>query len=252
VKGREYSYQLEDGTEVEVGGVMDTATLNENFRNAALAMKVTKKDQPNPFRPKRFRHLFRNACTSAGLDPGIAQVFMGHKTSISASYLGRAKGWLLSQYVKVEPFLTVFKSNQQMEIDSIREEMNLARADLDAARQERDDLSAKLRDMEDALDATNSELAQVQEERGLVDRVTNILMYTTYMPQQFELLREYWVENPLTEEEWELLREHLPLHQRMYDMEVNDETLEELEPLGYWYNRAVRYIKKKNEEADAN
>jgi len=75
-------------------------------------------------------------------------------------------------------------------------------------------------------------------------------MYTTYMPQQFDLLCEYWAENPLTEEEWELLREHLPLHQRMYNMEVNDDTLEELERLGYWYNRAVRFFKKKNGEAD--
>ena len=32
---------------------------------------------------------------------------------LSAGYLGRGKDWLLSQYVKVKPFLTVFKSRSR-------------------------------------------------------------------------------------------------------------------------------------------
>jgi hypothetical protein len=136
VTGKEYSYRY-NGEQVQIGGVMTSQALNDNFRTAAEAMDVTENGKPNPLRPKRFRHLFRTACTSAGLDPGVAQAFMGHATPISAKYLSQGKAFLLSQYVHVEPFLTVFKSRDMDQIQDIR-------ADLNAARRERDEMKIEL------------------------------------------------------------------------------------------------------------
>jgi integrase len=87
---------------------MDAHLLSISFRNAAKKMGYTKKRKQNPFRPKRFRHLFRTACGNAGIDNGYIEAFMGHSTSISASYLEKGNGTFLQEHVKVEPYLTVF------------------------------------------------------------------------------------------------------------------------------------------------
>lgn len=77
------------------------------FRSAAERMGYDN-DEGNPFRPKRFRHLFRTACSMAGVDPGFTNIFMGHKTDISGSYLEKPRGLLIKEYVKVERFVMVF------------------------------------------------------------------------------------------------------------------------------------------------
>jgi integrase/flagellin-specific chaperone FliS len=87
---------------------MDAHLLSISFRNAAKKMGYAKSRKQNPFRPKRFRHLFRTACGNAGIDNGYIEAFMGHSTSISASYLEKGNGTFLQEYVKVEPYLTVF------------------------------------------------------------------------------------------------------------------------------------------------
>ena len=71
-------------------------------------MGYTKKGKSSPFRPKRFRHLFRTACGNANVDNGYTEAFMGHSTSVSASYLEKGNGTFKKEYVKVEPYLTVF------------------------------------------------------------------------------------------------------------------------------------------------
>jgi len=87
---------------------MDAHLLSISFRNAAKKMGYTKSNKQNPFRPKRFRHLFRTACGNASIDNGYIEAFMGHSTSISAGYLEKGNGTFLQEYVKVEPYLTVF------------------------------------------------------------------------------------------------------------------------------------------------
>jgi len=87
---------------------MDAHLLSISFRNAAKKMGYTKSHKQNPFRPKRFRHLFRTACNNANIDNGYIEAFMGHSTSISAGYLEKGNGTFLQEYVKVEPYLTVF------------------------------------------------------------------------------------------------------------------------------------------------
>jgi integrase len=103
---------------------MDAHLLSISFRNAAKKMGYTKSNKQNPFRPKRFRHLFRTACGNAGIDNGYIEAFMGHSTSISAGYLEKGNGTFLQEYVKAEPYLTVFgvSKNQVTEMsESIAE-----------------------------------------------------------------------------------------------------------------------------------
>jgi len=92
----------------EQGMLMDAHYLSMRFRAAAKKMGYTKSNKQNPFRPKRFRHLFRTACNNAKIDNGYIEAFMGHTTSVSAGYLEKGNGIFLQEYVKVEPYLTVF------------------------------------------------------------------------------------------------------------------------------------------------
>ena len=71
-------------------------------------MGYTRKDQTNPFRPKRFRHAFREACSAAQIDTGYAQAMMGHSSGVSASYLEKGEGSFLREYIRIEPYVTLF------------------------------------------------------------------------------------------------------------------------------------------------
>ena len=87
---------------------LETHALAINYRKSANKMGFVKKSLSSPFRPKRFRHLFRTACSNAGIDIGFVNSMMGHKTTVSGSYLERSDGLLIKSYLKVEPYLTVF------------------------------------------------------------------------------------------------------------------------------------------------
>ncbi len=80
-----------------------------NFKSAAEKMGY--KDESNPFRPKRFRGLFRTACNNAKINNGFVHAMMGHVTSISDSYLEYNDGMFIQEYIKLEPFVTVFGVN---------------------------------------------------------------------------------------------------------------------------------------------
>jgi integrase len=80
-----------------------------NFKSAAGKMGY--KDESNPFRPKRFRGLFRTACNNAKINVGFVNAMMGHSTSISDSYLEQNDGLFIQEYIKLEPFVTVFGVN---------------------------------------------------------------------------------------------------------------------------------------------
>jgi integrase len=96
----------------EDGGRMDAHLLSINFRVGAKKMGYTTKGKASPFRPKRFRHLFRTACGNANVDNGYTEAFMGHSSTVSASYLEQGNGLFLKEYLKVEPYLTVFGVNK--------------------------------------------------------------------------------------------------------------------------------------------
>lgn len=92
----------------ENGERLPAHALAMNFRASAKKMGYVKKDESSPFRPKRFRHLFRTACGNAHIDTGFTNVMMGHVTDVSAGYLEKSNGLFLKEYVRVEPYITVF------------------------------------------------------------------------------------------------------------------------------------------------
>jgi len=100
---------------VKVGGRMNRHILGINFRNAQIKMGLIKETDKthSPLRPKRFRHLFRHACGRAGIDEGFTHVFMGHVSNVSGQYLEMAPALLEAEYVKVEPFVTVYKTGAE-------------------------------------------------------------------------------------------------------------------------------------------
>ncbi len=87
---------------------LDVHILSQNFRNATKNMGYAKEKEASPFRPKRFRHLFRTACAIAQVDNAFTMAFMGHASDVSASYLEQDSSIFEKIYVKIEPFLTVF------------------------------------------------------------------------------------------------------------------------------------------------
>jgi len=110
-------FAKEDGTR------LPAHSLGMNFRTAAKKMGYAKSEQSSPFRPKRFRHWFRTACGIAHVEEGYTHAMMGHASSISNSYLERNKGLFEMEYVKVEPFVTVFGINKTA-VNEMSQEMD--------------------------------------------------------------------------------------------------------------------------------
>jgi hypothetical protein len=83
--------------------------LSSIYRDAAKKMGVKwSEGEHNPLRPKRMRHLFRTACDTAGVSELYTNMFMGHKNSIGMAYSEVSKGKAELEYLRVEPFLTVY------------------------------------------------------------------------------------------------------------------------------------------------
>jgi outer membrane murein-binding lipoprotein Lpp len=142
---------------------MDAHLLSISFRNAAKKMGYAKSRKQNPFRPKRFRHLFRTACGNAGIDNGYIEAFMGHSTSISAGYLEKGNGTFLQEYVKVEPYLTVFGVSKNQVT-----EMSEAMADL----------KSEVKVLTKSGEAVTDKVAALEEENTqLKTQIKNIYAY---------------------------------------------------------------------------
>ncbi len=101
-KNDEYLFVKEDGSKVPAHA------LSMNYRKAAEKMGYVVDDVSNPFRPKRFRSLFRTACGIANVENGYVMAMMGHASDISATYLEKSDGLFLKEYLKVEPYVTVY------------------------------------------------------------------------------------------------------------------------------------------------
>lgn len=100
----------------ERGERMAVPALQAAFRRATEKLfGETIKD--NPLTPTRLRHLFESACRKAKLDPDIKKLFMGHKTSMSGEYNTDNIDDLLEEYLRVEPFLTIYEGTTSAEIE---------------------------------------------------------------------------------------------------------------------------------------
>jgi len=99
------------------GEPLSTHAIQETFRAAAEKMGYTKPGQANPFRLKRFRHAFREACSAARVDQGYTEAMMGHSSGVSAGYLEKGEGSFLREYIRIEPFVTMFSVDKNNVID---------------------------------------------------------------------------------------------------------------------------------------
>ena len=104
IHGRKYT----NLDELPEGNRLSNVTLAINFRKASRHTGISLvKQQQSPLRPKRLRKVFESACTHAGIDPDIKDIFMGHKGSQSKTYQGKSREELEFYYDMVEPKITI-------------------------------------------------------------------------------------------------------------------------------------------------
>lgn len=91
------------------GKCMTPELLSSVYRDAAKRMKIEwDNGEQNPLRPKRLRHLFRTACDTAGVAELYQNAYMGHSNSQGQGYSELSPAKLELEYLRVEPFLTVY------------------------------------------------------------------------------------------------------------------------------------------------
>ncbi len=77
------------GKEVTVDERLKVHAVATSFRNASQTIGETTTGEANPMRPKRFRRIFRSACSLVDVDIGFIKCLMGHSMDVNSSYLER-------------------------------------------------------------------------------------------------------------------------------------------------------------------
>lgn len=110
---------------------MTSTNLSSIYRDAARRMGIKwENGEHNPLRPKRMRHLFRTACDTAGITELYINAFMGHTNHQGQDYSELSKTVLELEYLRVEPFLTVY--GEVEEALEIKQDIQSLRTDLDS------------------------------------------------------------------------------------------------------------------------
>lgn len=110
---------------------MTGTNLGYVYRDAARRMGMKwEKGEQNPLRPKRMRHLFRTACDTVKMSELYTNAYMGHKNNQGQDYSEIPRAVLELQYLKVEPFITVY--GEVEESLEIKQDIQSLRADLDS------------------------------------------------------------------------------------------------------------------------
>ncbi len=171
--GREYTRKnpitkkLETITKVEK---FNAHALSINFREAAKKMGYTKQNEASPFRPKRFRHLFRTACAITQIDNGLTMAFMGHTGDTSSSYLEQDSSIFEKMYVKIEPLLTVFGVNQNVvnemtkEVSGLKNEVAVLAKGGEAITNRTTELETEVKDLKEKLECAVAYLWSLKAE----------------------------------------------------------------------------------------
>jgi hypothetical protein len=122
------------------------------YRDVAKKMKIEwKEDESNPLRPKRMRHLFRTACDTAGLQEIYANAFMGHKNHMGMKYSEIAPATLEVQYMRVEPYLTVF-SAAAGESAKTKQEISKLKTTIDVLNSRLDEQNERIKQLHEFMD----------------------------------------------------------------------------------------------------
>ena len=119
----EREYKNEDLDLLPKGNRLTTVGLAINFRHATEQLRISLiKGQQSPLRPKRLRKVFESACTHAGIDPNIKDIFMGHKGRQSKTYEGKSREELEFYYEQLEPKITI-QIEETDESEELREKL---------------------------------------------------------------------------------------------------------------------------------
>ena len=132
------------------GKRLSVDSLASNFRESAKKMGYVKKGVTNPLRPKRFRHLFRNACSYAKIDDGWIHSMMGHVSTVSQSYLEKPVLMLGDEYAKLEPYVTVFGTGKDQVNEMTKEVTGLKDSVVDLVKKDLQ-LEAEVKDLKEQL-----------------------------------------------------------------------------------------------------
>lgn len=137
---------------------MEGRYLSSIFRETArrhLGITWKRRDQ-NPLRPKRMRHLFRSACDTVGLNELFINCFMGHRNSMGQRYSELTRAKLELEYLRVEPFVTVYGSTEETE--EVKGEVLRLRTTVETLSSE---LEAQKKRMEEMVDEKVKELQEM-------------------------------------------------------------------------------------------
>ena len=110
------------------GNALSRAQFSVNVRTGVSHMSITlKPGVQQPFRPKRMRKEFDDACDRAGVPLAFKKIFTGKKYSGSKEYKGRSRHALEIYYEMVEPEITVFTeiSHDNQLHDSLKKSASL-------------------------------------------------------------------------------------------------------------------------------
>jgi len=92
-----------------VGTRLEAPDISKAYRLAQKAMGIPLvKGKQGPLRPKRFRKVFRTACSHVGLDRDITKIFLGHSGDQSQTYEEDGRELLEYYYEMVEPKISLF------------------------------------------------------------------------------------------------------------------------------------------------
>ncbi len=178
-QSREYKFKKgkRKGEKVIVDERLTAQSLSSNFRDSAQKMGYAKeKNVSSPFRPKRFRHLFRTACAIAQIDNGFTMAFMGHASSVSDSYLEQDPSIFEKMYVKIELFLTVFGINKSAvnemsrEITGLKDEVAVLSKGGEAITDRTTQLEEEVTDLKEKLECAVAYIWTLREEVELKEK----------------------------------------------------------------------------------
>jgi len=163
---------------VNVEKRMTPTNLASIYRDAARKMGIKwDKGEHNPLRPKRMRHLFRTACDAAGVPELYTNAFMGHRNHMGQEYSELSKAKLELEYLRVEPFLTVYgqtEENLEIKEDVRKMETRIV------------DLNKEITDHKRTTDKFRKENLMIQRELQLLKDILNPLQPMLEFANSFE------------------------------------------------------------------
>jgi len=163
---------------VKVEKRMTPTNLASIYRDAARKMGIKwENGEHNPLRPKRMRHLFRTACDTAGIPELYTNAFMGHRNHMGQEYSELSKAKLELEYLRVEPFLTVY--GQTEENLEIKEDVRKMEARIV-------DLNKEIADHKRATENFQKENLIIQRELQLLKDILNPLQPMLEFANSFE------------------------------------------------------------------